>query len=290
MNRIWTLLDAHRSLTEFLSRHGVEEPRLASEIVTAHALGMKRIDIYTKFDQPLTAEELDAVRKLGKRLAAGEALQLVVGDAQFFSYFFAVRQGVFIPRPETETLVDTAARFMKNRGEDAAPPTLLDLCTGSGVIAVTMLKFLPYATAVATEISPAAVDLARENAEKLGVTDRIEVLEGNLFEPLAPGAVFDAITANPPYIPTHDILRVEPVVKDNDPNAALDGGSDGLDVIRRIAAGAPARLAPGGFIALEVGAGQAGDVETILKGEGFARTEMRRDLSGIERVVTGWME
>jgi len=287
MNRTWTLLDAHRSMTEFLGRHGVDQPRLASEIITAHALGINRIDIYTRHDLPLKDYELDSIRELGKRLAGGEALQLVVGDCQFFSLFFKVRKGVFIPRPETETLVEAAVRALKNRDPEQ-PPAILDLCTGTGVVAISLLQFIPGARGAAVDVSPLAVELATENAGNLGVSDRLDLYAGDLFEPLPAGSLFDAITANPPYIPTHDILRIEPVVKDNDPNAALDGGPEGQDVIKRIIEQAPEYLAPGGFLALEVGAGQAPATETLFSHGGFCGTGIHPDLSGIERVVMGW--
>lgn len=284
-----TIMEAHQLMMEYLQRHNVEQPRLCSEIIISRALEMERVQIYARFDEPADSAGLDKARDMGKRLAAGEPLQLVVGDAQFFSNFIKVRRGVFIPRPETETLVDTAATALrKMAAEKSEPPTLLDLCAGSGVIGVTLAKFVDGLMVKGVDISAAAVELSVENAERLGVAERCSFYQGDLFEPLDDSEKFDAITANPPYIPTHDILIIEPVVKNFDPHVALDGGPDGLDIVRKIAARAPGRLTPGGFLIMEIGARQAQEVAAIFDNSGFSDIEILKDLSGIDRVVMGW--
>lgn len=289
MNRMITIMEAHQGMTAYLERHGVEQPRLCSEILLSNALDMERVQIYARFDQTANAEGLDKARDMGRRLAKGEPIQLVVGNAQFFSFFIQVRNGVFIPRPETETLVDAAASFLRKMAL-SAPDGLraLDLCSGSGVIAVALAKFVPELRVKAVDISPAAVELGAENAEALGVSDRCDFARGDLFGATDSHDTFHAIVSNPPYIPTKDIMMIEPVVRDYDPMAALDGGEDGLDIVRKIAAGAMARLADGGFLIVEIGIGQAGETKMILETAGFQGVEIMKDLSGIDRVVAGW--
>ncbi|MFC1474993.1 peptide chain release factor N(5)-glutamine methyltransferase [bacterium] len=287
--RTIALLEAHKMLTDYFQRQGVESSRLCSEIIISKTLGLNRIDIYALHDRPVTTQELDDIRAMGKRVAGGEALQLVVGDCQFFSYFFKVEKGVFIPRPETETLVEAGTNELRNAVSDDGA-AILDLCCGCGVAGITLLKFLESASCTAVDISPLAAELTKDNAERLGVSDRLSVFQGDLYDPLDASARFDAIVANPPYIPTYDILIVEPVVRDNDPNTALDGGADGLDVVRRVITGAPDRLREAGFLAMEIGAGQAAEVESLMKDAGFGRTAVKKDLCGIDRVITGWLE
>lgn len=284
-----TIMEAHQRMTEYLQRQGVEQPRLCSEIIISRALEMEKVQIYSRFDELVSTAGLDAARTMGKRLAAGEPIQLVVGDAQFFSYFIKVRKGVFIPRPETETLVDaTATALRKIAATKDTSPSLLDVCTGSGVIAVTLAKLVNGLVVKGVDISGEAVELSNENAARLGVAERCSFLNGDLFEPLKDSEMFDAITANPPYIPTEDVKTLETVVRDYDPHKALDGGNDGLDVVRKIAEQSRGRLMPGGFLIMEIGVGQAQDTARIMEKSGLADMEILKDLSGIDRVVMGW--
>jgi release factor glutamine methyltransferase len=282
------LLNAHRKLTEYLERHGVENPRLCSEILISNALEIPRIDVYTKYDRPMKDSDLAGIRALGRRLIGGEPLQLITGDTQFFSFNFKTAPGVFIPRPETEILVETTARALEKTNQKT--PRILDLCAGSGVIAVSILKIVPEATAVAVDISKKSFDLTSENALRLGVESRIECLIGDLYKPLPPGTTFDAIVSNPPYIPSSDIGSLSPTVRDFDPRESLDGGPDGLDTIRRILQNAPDNLREGGFIAFEIGISQSEKALLLARDAGFTDCTVIRDLGGIERVITGCKE
>lgn len=276
-------------MTAYLERHNVEQPRLASEIIISKTLGIDRIKIYAHFDRPVTDDELDAIRIKGKRLAGGEPLQLVVGDTQFLSYVFSVEPGVFIPRPETEILVEVASEHLKSQ-TDPSPEKILDLCTGSGVVAISLLKLFPGITAAASDISPKAAELTRKNAQSLGVEDRLEVHSGDLFEPVTPGTLFDAIVSNPPYILSADIISTPAVVKDFDPLPSLDGGADGLDVVRRIIEGVRNYLKPGGLLALEIGFGQAEETLGLMAAGGLTNCKATKDLAGIERIVSGCLQ
>ncbi|MFA6448961.1 MAG: peptide chain release factor N(5)-glutamine methyltransferase [bacterium] len=284
------LMTAHQRMAAYLERHNVEQPRLASEILVSKTLGIRRMDIYTRFDRPVTELELDAIRIRGKRLAGGEPLQLIVGDAQFLSYLFKVARGVFIPRPETEILVDIAAQFLKSLPQQESPTGFLDLCAGTGVVSLSLLKLTPNAIGIATDISENAVALALENARLLGVNERYNCTLGDLFETLDTEMRFDAVISNPPYIPASDIESLPEIVKNYDPRAALDGGPDGLDIVRRIIEQAPAFLKPGGMLALEIGIGQSGETIELMSAAGFESCKAEKDLSGIERVISGCLE
>ena len=276
-------------MTAYLERHAVEQPRLASEIIIAKSLGINRIDIYACFDRPVSDGELDSIRIKGRRLAEGEPLQLVVGDAHFLSYIFRVEPGVFIPRPETEILVETADEYLKSRTEPP-PEQILDLCTGSGVVAISLLKLIPEISAEAVDISEKATQLATENAASLGVSERFTAYTGDLFTVLKPGTLYDAILANPPYISTCDIAATPAVVRNHDPHASLDGGKDGLDTVRLIIGGAPQFLKSGGLLALEIGIGQADETLRLMRDGGFSDCKSVKDLAGIERIISGCLE
>jgi len=282
------LLNTLAKMTSYLERHSIEQPRLASEILVSKTLGLSRIEIYTHFDRPVSETELDAIRIKGRRLAEGEPLQLIVEDTQFLSYTFRVRRGVFIPRPETEILVDTAAQRLKPL--EKSDISVLDLCTGSGVIAISLLKLIPHATATATDISEDALALASENARLLGVSDRFSSVRGDIFSPVPPGTRFDAVLSNPPYITSREMEYLPNIVKEYDPRAALDGGPDGLDIVRRIISQAPDHLKPGGFLAIEIGAGQSRDVMNLMHERGLTNCGAEQDFNGIERVITGCHE
>lgn len=289
---MWDLISAHHRLTDYLASKGIESPRVVSEILISHVFNIRRIEIYSGFDKPVTDEKLKELNPLVKQIERGAPIQLVVGNAQFFSHIVRVESGVFIPRPETETLVDAAARLLNPPGPRDEPlPALeiLDIGAGTGVVALSLLKLLPGSRAAATDINPAAIALAEKNAELLGLADRYSPLPGSLFAPVADRKnSFNLVISNPPYIPTDDIAGLEPVVRDHDPREALDGGPDGLDVIRKIIAGASEYLAPGGLLGFEVGAGQAPAVAELLTAAGLTDVSVEKDLSGIERCVFAW--
>jgi release factor glutamine methyltransferase len=214
------------------------------------------------------------------RRVAGEPIQYIVGETEFFGLPFRVTPDVLIPRPETEHLVEKAIELARRR----AAPRIVDVCTGSGAIAVALARALPAAGITATDLSDAALTIARENARHNAVDNRIRFLQGDLLAPLA-GERFDLVVANPPYVPTIERGSMSVEVRDYEPALALFAGDDGLDIYRRLISAAPSALVPGGFIALEIGYGQARDVEALLAAAGFVQIEFIPDLQDIPRVA-----
>jgi release factor glutamine methyltransferase len=261
-----------------------DTPRLDAEVLIAAALGVARLQLYVQFDRPLDQAELAAIRDSVRRRQAGEPVAYIVGKKEFFGLELAVDARVLVPRPDTETLVDEALARLAERPPEAPAPRIADVGTGSGAIAVTLAKQRPAAEVLATDISAEALEVARENARRHGVT--VTFLEGDLDAPLALHAPLDLITANLPYIPTGDLAGLPPEVR-HEPRRALDGGADGLALVRRLVAAASALLAPGGALALEVGAGQAPSAAELCRTAGLTDVRLRRDLGSIDRVVSG---
>jgi release factor glutamine methyltransferase len=264
----------------------VENPRLDVEILMAHALGLERIDLYLQYDRPLTDEELEALRPLIRARGGHEPVAYLVGERAFYELTFRVDANVLVPRPETEHLVDCAIVAL----EDRPAATIVDVGTGSGCVAISVLHALPSARALATDISAGALGVARDNAERHGVLDRLELLEGHLLEPLAgrvePGSV-DAVLSNPPYVVRGD-PTLAPDVRAHEPEAALYvPGDDPLEVFRVVAEGARSLLRPGGLLAMEVGMGSADEARGVLADLGYDEVGAIRDLAGIDRVVRG---
>jgi len=262
---------------EYLAGKGVENARLEAEWLLCAATGLDRVGLYLNFEKPLNESELAAYRSMVARRARREPLQHILGSQEFHGLEFLVSPDVLIPRHDTETLVASALARMPSA------KSVLDIGTGSGCIAVILASLLPDARVTASDISPAALDVARRNAALNRVT--IEFLHGSLLEPVA-GRRFDLIVSNPPYIPTADIAGLEPEVRDGDPRGALDGGEDGLDFYRALIPQAPAHLYPGGWLLLEIGIGQGRDVaELFREAAGYDDVVFSRDPGGIERVV-----
>ena len=243
---------------EYLEKKGIDSPRLTAEILLAHKLNVDRITLYLNFDQPLTENELSGYRTLIKRRLQREPLQYIVGVQEFWSLEFAVTPQVLIPRPETELLVEQAIERLKAvPAEENKPPGILDLGTGCGAIAISLAKAVQQARIWATDISVEALELARLNAEKHGVSDRITFIQGSLWEPLLDqGLTFDHILSNPPYIATEEFENLSPEVRDYEPRLALDGHNDGMTYIQTIIREAPVFMNPGGWIMLEMAPGQ----------------------------------
>ncbi len=282
----WTVLKVLRWTTEFFQKKGVRSPRLDAEVLLAYLLGTDRVGLYLDHDKPLKEEELAAFREMIQRRIAGEPVAYITGEKEFWSFSFKVTPACLIPRPETEVLVEEAIRA----AADAPHPLrILDIGTGCGAVAIALAKELGESEVWATDRSPYALEVAKENVERHGVGDRVRLVEADLFP--KDEAQFSLIVSNPPYIPTEEVLRLDPEVRDYEPLEALDGGPDGLKYLRRIAEGAPLRLRPGGWLLLEVGKGQAEEVQRILVGEGFSPVETVRDYTGVKRVVKGrWRE
>jgi release factor glutamine methyltransferase len=275
------LLEVLRGTERYLADRGVENARLNAEHLLAHALGLKRMELYLQFDRPLTESERAPLRDLVKRRGAREPLQHVLGTAEFHGRTFACDKRALVPRPETEQLVELALEVAK----DKPAATILDIGTGSGVIALTIALELPSATLHATDLSPDALALAAENAARHALTDRIVFHQADLLPP--DDARFDLIIANLPYIPAEEIASLSPEVR-HDPASALDGGADGLDLIRRLIETAPDRLAPGGALLLEIGLGQADAVNTLLSARKFRDISVRPDYQNIPRFAVGF--
>lgn len=274
---IWTTLKILAWTKEFLLAKGVVNARLEAEWLLCAAMGLDRVGLYLQYDKPLNDSELAAYRSLVARRARREPLQHILGSQDFYGLDFEVNADVLIPRHDTEILVSEAIK----RHPDAG--TILDIGTGSGCIAVSLHKHLPLAHVTATDISEAALAVARRNAEKNGAA--IEFLSGSLFTPVA-GRRFDLIVSNPPYIPTADIESLDQEVRDHDPFAALNGGSDGLDIYRALIPEAVEHLNPGGWLLVEIGIGQANDVAGIFRRTGsYAGPIVVPDGGGIDRVV-----
>jgi release factor glutamine methyltransferase len=274
----WTLLRVLQWTQGRFAERGLPTPRLDAELLLAHVLKKDRVALYTHFDQPLEPDELAEYRELIKRRLAGEPVAYLVGMKEFRSLELLVDARVLVPRPDTEAAVELA--LSRVAGNEA--PRVVDVGTGSGAIALALKKALPAASVTAIDRSPDAAEVARENARRLQLD--VEVLVGDLFAPVE--GSFDLIVSNPPYIPTGELATLPPEVK-REPRLALDGGADGLDVIRRLIGDARARLNAGGSLVMEVGDGQAPEVAALLQGAGYVDVETAKDLAGIERAVAG---
>ena len=258
-----TVLEVIQRSSEFLAKKGVESPRLQIELLLSHVLKLPRLRLYLNFERTLADAELTVLRELVKRRAAREPLQHLVGSTSFCGLEIAVSRDALIPRPETELLVEHALKFLAT----VPKPTALDFGTGSGCLAVTLAVQCPPATLHALDISDAALALARQNAARHQVAERVTFHLGDGFAALPGGLKFDLIVSNPPYIASAEIETLEPEVRDFDPRLALDGGADGLDFYRRLATGAAEFLRPGGKLMLEFGDGQAEAIGKIFSAQ-----------------------
>jgi release factor glutamine methyltransferase len=275
-----TILEVLTAAAGYLRDNGVESPRLNAEHLLAHVLGKKRLDLYLEFDRPLSDAERASLRDLVRDRGTGKPLQHLLGTAEFFGRSFLSDNRALVPRPETEQLVELIVG--DQRCQDARIG-LLDIGTGSGVIAITLALQLPLATVTATDISPQALSLAKENAARHSVGGRITFQEADLFPP--GGECFDWIVANLPYIDSAGLAGLQREVR-HDPLIALDGGPDGLRHIRRLIEGSLARLAPGGVVAMEIGHAQSAEVVAQLSSNDYGEIVVHKDYQGIERLVT----
>lgn len=280
-----TILELLGKSTPWLASKGSESAKADAEILLAKVLSIRRIDLFLRFEQPVTAAEQDAFRELMKRRAAGEPVAYLTGSKGFLDFDVEVDQSVLIPRPETETLVELAlARGGAPRPGDA-PLRILDVGTGSGIIAIALARGLPDASVTAIERSPDALAIAQRNIAKL-CEGRVRLLEGDAFAPVA-GETFELIVSNPPYIGESERASLAKDVRDFEPAAALFAGADGLAAIRPWAAAAFAHLAPGGWTLFEIGHAQGLVAQDIFRAAGFTDVGVKKDLSGHDRVVSG---
>lgn len=258
-----------------------ERAQRDAEFLLMHLIERNRAYLLAHPEAELEAGVADRYSALIERRFAGEPIQYIVGECEFYGLPFRVTRDVLIPRPETEHLVEKtiqlAAKFDK--------PRIVDIGTGSGAIAVALARLLPSAQITAIDLSAAALHVARANAEHNGVAERIRFVEGDLFAPVA-GEFFNIAVSNPPYVPENDRNTLAVEVREHEPELALFAGADGLEVYRRMIPAARSAVVPGGFLALEIGFGQAAGVAALLARSGFEQIELTADLQGIDRVVT----
>jgi release factor glutamine methyltransferase len=275
---------AHKAAQLFVER-GFENPRLEAELLLSAVLGVKRLELYTQFDRPVRAEELEQFRSHVRRRLKHEPLQYIVGDVQFRNLRLRVDARALIPRPETEVLVGVVLDHL--RGRDAAALRALDIGTGTGAIALALATEGEIGSVVATDVSSEALALAEENARLVGAADRVAFRYGDLWAAIGADDRFDAIVSNPPYVDAADASTLAPEVRDWEPAHSLYAAEGGQAVIARLIAGAAAHLRAGGIFALEVGLGQAERVsEWIAATAAFEPARVTADLTGRPRVVS----
>lgn len=282
-----TLLPALRWGEEVLRKGRIDEARLTAELLLCHLLGCERIRLYAEFERILDVAEVGAFVGLIRRRLSHEPLQYITGRTDFMGLRIDVDRRVLIPRPETEILVEAMLTVCRSRG--AAPVRILDIGVGSGNIAVALARYHPSAHLVGVDVSPGALDVALGNARLHGLERRISLVRGDILRdapPFVEGG-FDAIVSNPPYIPSADIPGLDPEVRDFEPLLATSDGGDGLSFFRRLTGIARGLLADGGVLMVETAYNQAREVERMFVGGNFRETKVVRDLSGIERVVSG---
>lgn len=284
--KTWTIGSLVKWATDDFRAKGIENPRLDAELLVAHALRITRTQIIIDAMRPLDGPELAQLRELVKRRRSREPIAYLRGEREFHGLPFRVDPRVLIPRPDTETLVDVALERTRHLSMSLR---LADLCTGSGCVAIAIARERPTAKVFATDVSEAALAVARENAARLGAYN-VAFRAGDLFAALAAGTRLDAVVANPPYIASAEIATLMPDVRDFEPRLALDGGEDGLALVRRIVDDAPTWLEPGGLLALEIGAGEAEATRALFAAAGFTSIATHRDYGRIERVVSGLRE
>jgi release factor glutamine methyltransferase len=278
-----TVLEAIQKSTEFLTKKGVESPRLQTELLLAHLLKMPRMKLYLNFERALSAAETDGLREFIKRRGQREPLQHIVGSTSFCGYEMAVSRHALIPRPETEMLAELGWKFLATRHSPLV--TALDFGTGTGCIAIALAAKCPNAKITALDVSADALALAKQNALQNKVAEQIEFFQSDGFAALKSGIEFNLLVSNPPYIASAEIETLDPEVKDFDPRGALDGGADGLDFYRRLAAKAKSFLKPDGKIMLEFGDGQAGDLKKIFENEKWIVEAVLDDYSQRARIL-----
>lgn len=278
-----TILEAIKLSTEYLDKKGIESARLNSELMLADMLSCKRLDLYLTFERPLKDEEVDKLRQWISRRGKNEPLQYILGKSDFYGLQFEIDNSVLIPRPETEILVDHIITQNKYNSK----LDVLDIGTGSGIIPIILALHLPESNLTAIDVSPDAINLARKNAIKHGVSDRINLLNKNIFSAEFDVQSFDLIVSNPPYVALNEYLTLQKEIIDFEPKEAVTDEGDGLKFYSFIAEKAKSWLKDGGKLYFELGKGQYKFVEEKLKAEGYSNIFVTKDLDNIERVIQG---
>ncbi|HVY31763.1 MAG TPA: peptide chain release factor N(5)-glutamine methyltransferase [Polyangiaceae bacterium] len=281
---VWSIRRVLSWAAEDLKRRGNEAGRLEAELLLGRVLGIDRIGLILQSERPLSSPELSSFRELFKRRRAGEPVAYLLGEREFYGITLRVDSRVLVPRPDSERLVEVALERTRAR---SMLGSALDLCTGSGCIAIAFARQRQTWSVTASDVSADALAVAADNAHRTGAVRNLRLLQGSLFEPVR-GERFDLITANPPYIPAGEIADLPVDVRDFEPRLALDGGPDGLELVGKIAAQAPEHLTPGGLLALEIAADQGPRTAQILERAGFREVTIARDLGDRDRVVSGY--
>ncbi len=285
--KIWTIIDVIKWGTGYLTEKGFDEARLTVELLLAEALGVRRFDLYVKHDQPLKRNELDRFKVLLKRRLAHEPVQYILGKTNFYSIELKVDRRALIPRPETEILAEAVIEHCRTYFSQREKVRVLDVGTGSGCLAIAVAKFVNNSLITATDRSADAIQLAKENAEATGTAGRISFVESDFIELNQNifGDGFDVVISNPPYVPQPEISSLAEDIREFEPMIALSDGHDGLTFFRKISELAPRLLRDGGWVFVETAFGQAKEVQRIFGEQGGTELSVKRDLSGIERVV-----
>lgn len=281
-SEIWTIKKLIQWTAGYFRNHGVEEARLDAELLLGYVLGKPRIYLYTNYDQIMNKEELARYRELIRRRAAGYCTAVLIGEKEFMGIPFRVNEHVLVPRPDTEAWLEKVIQRFRNLPDIS----MLDLGTGSGALAVSFLYYCKEARGVAVDISEKALETAKTNGERAGISDRVEFRRGDFLDALREDEQFDVILSNPPYIPSGDIDGLAEEVR-REPRIALDGGPDGLKFYRTLGEKAVRFLRPGGLLAAEVGIGQAETVRTFFENGGLTDIEIIPDYGGVDRAVCG---
>lgn len=280
----WTVRRILDWTTAHLTKHGSDSPRLDAEVLLAFARKCERIRLYTNYEDEVSGEERALMRELIQRRAKSEPVAYLVGNREFFGLDFYVDQNVLVPRPDTETLV----MELVDAAQKEASPSVLDLCTGSGCIAIAAASNCPHASFLATDISGAALAIAQKNAESNGLSQKIQFLKSDFFEGIPNDSEFDIIASNPPYIPDAEIESLEADVRQHEPRLALAGGVDGLDYYRRIIQEADSYLKEEGVLLLEFSPEQESALRKLLEASGkYTEIRVESDLAGRARVIIG---
>jgi len=294
---VWTIQKLLNWVAEYLKSKGVDSPRLSAELLLSYVLGLKRIELYTQFNKVVAQESLSRLHELVRRAGTHEPIAYLTGRCEFYSIEFEITRDCLIPRPETELLVERAIEFLRTRdGRQPAVslvegpnPYVCDLCTGCGCVAIAIARNFANCRIVATDISDVALAVAERNISGHGLGGRIQLLQGDLFEPIIPGlgpAKFDLIVCNPPYVSEPEFEKLDRNVRDFEPKIALTAGHDGLDVIKRIIATAGEFLKPAAALMLEIGNEQGPAVRTLLEDTGrFATVNIEKDYNNLDRLA-----
>ncbi|MCW2306787.1 peptide chain release factor N(5)-glutamine methyltransferase [Rhodobium gokarnense] len=275
--------DLLRQVRARLAQAGIEGTETDARLLVGAALDIAPLRLALEADRFVTSSECTRIENLVARRAAREPVGRILGTREFWGHSFRLSPDTLEPRADTETVVEAALGFLDDTGRRSAPLRIADLGTGSGALLVALLSECPKAEGIGTDLAPGALAMARENAVAAGVGDRAAFAAMNYGDGLRPG--FDLVLSNPPYIASGEIAGLDPEVRDHDPARALDGGADGLNAYRAIAADAARLLAPGGGLVVETGAGQAGDVAGLFTDVGLAGVSVYTDLAGHDRVV-----